>query len=93
MHICDADVYVRFALKDLSQRERYSAGLEARGSDLVKQGLKLVKVILVDQGYVEAGFFELPGYLQAGKACAEDNYLVSHGTSMDKMYASNRGGI
>jgi len=62
-------------------------------SDLVKQGLKLVKVILVDQGYVEAGFFELPGYLQAGKACAEDNYLVSHGTSMDKMYASNRGGI
>ena len=69
----DPNEDVGTALKKFAQWERNRTGFQTRHGHLVKQGLKLVVVVFIDQNHLIIGFEEFFGQQQARKTTADDD--------------------
>lgn len=77
----DADAYVFTVLEDFSEREGDAAGFEAGCCDLVEEGLELVEIVFVDEGYVVVGVVvEGTRQFKSSKTASEDDdvFFVCH---------------
>jgi hypothetical protein len=81
MHIytrypCYPHMHIVLSLEDLAQRKGYGTRLEAGCSYLVKQRLKLMKVVLVYQCDLVFTIPDVLGQLQAGEPTTQYHYLL-----------------
>ena len=76
------NLHAHVAVKNVAQGKGDTGRLYLRSGHLIKQGLKLVMVHLIDEQYVKISFIQLTHKLDAGETAANHNHsgflLQSH---------------
>jgi len=77
-HFTHPDPDILSFLKNLPQGKGDAGGFNLRSGHLVKQGLKLMMVLFVNQNDIKHPFLEMQNKLQAGETSAghDDHWLI-----------------